>query len=175
MNKSPVQSIAMKRIHLVGRRNHGKTTLIVELLEECRRRGIRAGSIKHSAHRHELEPPGKDSYRHRQAGASPAAIMSHSLIGVFVPRNEGTDAYASIAPLFADCELVLVEGDIDAAAPKVEVWRECHGTACLAAERDDIRAIVSDDAPPVSLPVWPRCNVAQILDNLLAMVQSPGV
>jgi molybdopterin-guanine dinucleotide biosynthesis protein B len=160
----------MKRIHIVGRKNHGKTTLIVDLLEECRRRGIRVGSIKHSAHRHELDPPGKDSYRHREAGANPAAIVSRNLVGVFVPRDDATDAYASIAPLFADCELVLVEGDIDAQSPKIEVWRECRGTTCLAAERDDILAVVSDDAPPTSLPVWPRQGVVQIVENLLEMV-----
>jgi len=164
----------MRRVHIVGRKNHGKTTLIVDLLEEFRRRGIRVGSIKHSVHRHELDPPGKDSYRHRAAGANPAAVVSHSLIGVFVPRDEATDAYASIAPLFADCVLVLVEGDIHTAAPKVEVWRECRGTNCLASERDDILAVVSDDAPPVSLPVWPRQGVARIAENLLELVRAQG-
>jgi molybdopterin-guanine dinucleotide biosynthesis protein B len=164
----------MKRIHIVGRKNHGKTTLIAELLDAFRRQGVRVGSIKHSAHRHELDLPGKDSYRHREAGANPAAVICRNMVGVFVPRDEATDAYASIAPLFADCALVLVEGDIDAAAPKIEVWRECQGTSCLAAERDDILAVVSDDAPPTSLPVWPRRGVAQIVANLLAMVRTQG-
>ena len=164
----------MNCIHVVGRKNHGKTTLIVELLQEYRRQGVRVGSIKHSVHRHELDPPGKDSHRHREAGANPAAVISRNLVGVFVPRDEATDAYASIAPLFADCALVLVEGDIHATAPKIEVWRECQGTSCLAAERDDILAMVSDDAPPTSLPVWPRRAVAQIVENLLAMVRAQG-
>lgn len=162
----------MKRVHIVGRKNHGKTTLIVELLEEFRRQGIRVGSIKHSAHRHELDLPGKDSYRHREAGANPAAIVSRSLIGVFVPRDEATDAYATIAPLFAQCALVLVEGDIHAAAPKIEVWRECQETNCLANERDDILAVVSNDAPPVSAPIWPRQGLARIAENLLELVRA---
>ena len=62
--------VAMNRIHIVGRKNHGKTTLIVEVLAEFHRRGIRVGAIKHSAHRRELDPPGKDSYRHREAEQS---------------------------------------------------------------------------------------------------------
>lgn len=157
----------MNRIHIVGRKNHGKTTLIVEVLAEFHRRGIRVGAIKHSAHRHELDPPGKDSYRHREAGANPAAVVSRSLIGVFVPRDEATDCYATIAPLFSGCKLVLVEGDVDATAPKIEVWRECRGTTCLATERDDILAVVSDDAPHVSLPVWPRGDVVRLADGIL--------
>jgi len=164
----------MNCIHVVGRKNHGKTTLIVELLQEYRRQGVRVGSIKHSVHRHELDPPGKDSHRHREAGANPAAVISRNLVGVFVARDDATDAYASIAPLFADCALVLVEGDIQAAAPKIEVWRECQDTNCLASERDDILAVVSDDAPPTSLPVWPRRGVAQIAANLLEMVRAWG-
>jgi molybdopterin-guanine dinucleotide biosynthesis protein B len=158
----------MNRIHIVGRKNHGKTTLIVELLEEFRRRGVSVGSVKHSAHRHELDPPGKDSYRHRAAGANPAAIVSRNLVGVFVRRDEITDCYAVIGPLFSGCKLVLVEGDIDARAPKIEVWRACRGTPCLATERDDILAVVSDDSPPVSLPVWPRGDIAHLADRLLA-------
>lgn len=165
----------MKRIHIVGRKNHGKTTLIVDLLEECRRRGLRVGSIKHAAHRHELDTPGKDSYHHRQAGANPAAVISHNLIGVFLARDEGNDAYASIASLFADCALVLVEGDIDARAPKIEVWRESLGTECLATERSDILAIVSDDVPPTSLAVWPRCQVGQLVDRLFELVREQDV
>ena len=92
----------MRRIHIVGRRNHGKTALIVDLLGEFRRRGIQVGSIKHSAHRHELDPPGKDSYRHREAGANPAGIISCNLMAVFVPRSPSDDCYARLDPMFAE-------------------------------------------------------------------------
>ena len=53
--------------------DRGKTTLLIELVEELTRRGVRVGTIKHSSHSHELDTPGKDSFRHRQAGATPAA------------------------------------------------------------------------------------------------------
>ncbi len=81
----------MKTIHLVGRQNHGKTTLLVELIEELTRRGIRVGTIKHTSHVHELDTPGKDSFRHRQAGADPVAVVSKDLIGVYLPRESGAD------------------------------------------------------------------------------------
>ncbi len=164
----------MRRIHIVGRRHHGKTTLIVDLLEELCRRSIRVGSIKHSAHRHELDPPGKDSYRHREAGANPAGIISGNLMAVFVPRASGDDCYARLEPMFADCELVFVEGDIEARGVKIEVWRAAIGTACLAGERSDIRAVVSDDQPEVNVPVWPRADVGPLADRLLALARETG-
>ncbi len=164
----------MRRIHIVGRRNHGKTTLIVDLVAELCRRSIRVGSIKHSAHRHELDPPGKDSYRHREAGANPAGIISGNLMAVFVPRSPGDDCYSRLEPMFADCELVLVEGDIEATGVKIEVWRAPMGTACLAGERSDIRAVVSDDQPEVNVPVWPRADVRSLADRLLALARQTG-
>ena len=59
----------MHRLHIIGGKNHGKTTLIVELVQELTKRNLRVGTIKHTHHRHELDVPGKDSYRHRLAGA----------------------------------------------------------------------------------------------------------
>lgn len=162
----------MRRVHIVGCKNHGKTTLIVDLIGEFCRRGIRVGSIKHSSHRHELDLPGKDSFRHREAGADPAAIISKGLIAVFAPRKHVHDCYTRLAPMFADCELVLVEGDIETAEPKIEVWRNAVGTSCLAVERSDIAAVVSDDRPPVEVPIWPRSNVEELCDRILASIPS---
>lgn len=112
----------MNRIHIVGRKNHGKTTLVVELVREFCRRGIRVGTIKHSRHVHELDTPGKDSHRHRAAGGQPAAILTGDSVGVFLSRD-GRNEYERLEPLFADCQIVLVEGDIEAGGVKVEVWR----------------------------------------------------
>lgn len=161
----------MNRIHIVGRKNHGKTTLIVELLHELRARGVRVGSIKHSSHAHELDTPGKDSHRHRQAGAEPASIVTPDSIGLFLPRP-ATSVYDLLEPLYADCELVVVEGNIDAVGIKIEVWRAEMGTPCLASERSDIAAVISDDQPPVSTPVWPRGAVTRIVDRIVALCRS---
>jgi len=73
---------AVRRIHIVGRKNHGKTTLMVDLIEEFTRRGLRVGSMKHSIHVHELDQPGKDSYRHRHAGADPSAVVTRDMVCV---------------------------------------------------------------------------------------------
>ena len=157
----------MKRIHIVGRQNHGKTRLTVELIRELTQRGYRTGSVKHSSHVHELDTPGKDSFRHRQAGANPAAIVTTELIGLYLPITDDTDFYARLAVFYADCDLVLVEGNIDHQGVKIEVWREEVGGDCLASQRKDILAVVTDDQPDVDVPLWPRSDVSALADKVV--------
>lgn len=160
----------MNCLHVVGRKNHGKTTLIVELVQEFCRRGIRIGTIKHSRHAHELDTPGKDSYRHRQAGGQPAAIITPDSVGVFLSLH-GESVYQRLEPLFADCQIVIVEGHIDAPGMKIEVWREAIGGACLAGDRADIVAVVTDGHPRLSVPLWPRSDIVGLTDRVSALMK----
>lgn len=162
----------MKRVHLVGGRNHGKTTFLVELIAELVRRGVAVGAIKHTSHRHTLDTPGKDSYRHRESGADPAALLTGEGVGVFLRLAPTDDPYQRLETLYADCDLVLVEGDLSTAAIKIEVYRRDAGGTPLALERPDILAVVSDDAPAVSVPVWPRRDVRWIADRVVAATMS---
>ena len=165
----------MIRLHVVGRKNHGKTTLVVALVEELTRRGVQVGSMKHSPHVHELDRPGKDSHRHRQAGAEPSAIVTQDSIGVFLRRGAETDVYAKLDPLFAGVDVLLVEGDLQHPGRKIEVWRAALGGSCLAAENESIVAVVSDDPAEVAVPVWPRRDVAALADRIVAMLpEGPG-
>lgn len=159
----------MKLVHVVGRRHHGKTTLMVDLVAELTRRGVRVGTIKHSSHVHELDTPGKDSFLHRKAGAIPAAIVAGELAAVYMPRPE--KPYDALEPLYADTDLVLVEGDVSGPGPSIEVHRvEAGGDPPLAAERNDITAVVSDDTLAVNVPVWPRSDVASVADQVLTLI-----
>ena len=163
----------MRRIHVVGRKNHGKTTLIIELIKEFSRRGLRVGTVKHSSHTHDLDVPGKDSYRQRQAGANPAAIITGGLVGLYATAEPHAFFYARLAPMFVDCDLVLVEGHVDYPGLKIEVWREEVGGECLAAERRDITAVVTDDHPEVSVTLRPRYDVAGLAEHILDLVRLP--
>lgn len=156
----------MKRIHIVGRRNHGKTKLIVELVQELSRRGLRVGTIKHSSHQHELDTPGKDSHRQRLAGAAPVAVVTSDLVGIYIPRDATTEFYEQLAPMYKGCDLVLVEGHIDADGIKVEVWRQALGGPCLAVEREDIAAVVAEGEIDIDVPVWQRDDVRQLARNV---------
>jgi molybdopterin-guanine dinucleotide biosynthesis adapter protein len=154
----------MNRLHIVGGKSHGKTTLIVELVKEFARRGVSIGTIKHTHHHHELDVPGKDSFRHRTAGASAAGILSPSMTAIFLPTDaaslENDDRYSIIAPMFAQCRLVLVEGDSQTAAPKIEVWRSERGTPPMATCNKSIVAVVTDDAVSVSAITLSRSDIA---------------
>ncbi len=159
----------MKRVHIVGGKNHGKTTLIVELVELYRKRGIAVGTIKHTHHAHELDTPGKDSFLHRQAGAEPTAILSKETTAVYLTASESEQEYARLTPLYADCSLVLVEGHLDAQAPKIEVWRKEMGTEPVFTRFAGILAVVSDDPVEGAPAVWRRSQLESLADRILQL------
>jgi molybdopterin-guanine dinucleotide biosynthesis protein MobB len=166
------REIIVNRLHIVGGKNHGKTSLVVELVKEFRQRGIAVGTIKHTHHRHELDVPGKDSHRHRTAGATAVGILSPSMCAVFLPTDakdsEVRDRYSFLASVFTDCRLVLVEGDSQTKAPKIEVWRSELGTPPLASRDGSILAIVSDDVPPIETKKFRRSETARLADWILS-------
>ena len=154
-------------LRIVGRKNHGKTTLVVDLVRELGGRGLKVGTIKHSLNEYELDVPGKDSHRHRQAGSRVSAIITASLTAAYIPKAGGRDPYLELAPLYSGCDLVLVEGGIEMPGKKIEVWRAGVGTDPLALKRDDIIAVVSDDDVDVPVPIWPRNDVAGLAERVL--------
>lgn len=162
-----------RRIHIVGRKNSGKTTLICELVREFTTRGLKVATVKHTHHRHELDTPGKDSHKHREAGAAAVGILSPHMTALFIPTKReqiGESRYAQFDVQFSDCDLILVEGDLQATAPRIEVWRSTSPESPYAANDSTIAAVVSDDAPQgLTCAVWSRHHVAKIADNMLGI------
>lgn len=165
----------MKRIHIIGRKNHGKTTLVAELVQELSSRGYRVGTIKHTHHQHELDSPGKDSHKHREAGAAVVGILTRSLNAIFWQPEEGSssdDRYEAFAPTFTDCQLTLVEGDTQTDALKIEVWRQSLGSEPLARTDPSIQAIVThDEIEDLDTPIWPRADVAAVAEKILVILE----
>ncbi len=161
----------MNVLHIVGRKGHGKTTLVVDLVRELTGRGVRVGTIKHCGHNHELDTPRKDSFQHREAGAATVAAVTPGLTAVFMRCDGKHDAYAPIRTSFRECDLVLIEGDRSGPGPKVEVWRETIGSPLLAPELEGVIAIVTDDPVESALPHWPRGNVRALADQVLQQAQ----
>ncbi len=158
------------RIHIVGRKNSGKTTLIVELVQQLTARGLRVGTIKHTHHHHELDTPGKDSHRHREAGAEMVGIMAPGMNALFWSQvDDGSGRYEQMLAKFTECDIVLVEGHATGPGMKVEVWRAATDSEPLAAGDDSIIAVISDDAPPVAVPVWPRSNVPALAKRVIEL------
>ena len=161
----------MRKLHVVGRKNSGKTTLIVELIRELTSRGCRVGTIKHTHHHHEFDVPGKDSFRHREAGAAIVGLVGPSMSAAYWDRAESAEADQQWERLFLDCDLVLVEGNQQSLAMKIEVWRAVTGQPPLALENETIQAVVSDDSiERPGLQIWPRTDVVALADRVLAML-----
>ncbi len=172
---SAEKKTAVKRIHVVGKKNSGKTALIVALVEHLTGRGHRVATVKHTHHRHELDTPGKDSYLHRQAGAAAVGIVSADMSALYWPAGADDDPasrYDQFAGLLADCDLVLVEGHSQAEAVKIEVWRAAVSRTPMASADHSIIALVTDDPVEVAVPVWPRSDVAEVAARLLDLVRS---
>jgi molybdopterin-guanine dinucleotide biosynthesis protein MobB len=118
---------ALPVVSVIGRKNSGKTTLVVALAAELRRRGVRVASVKHSHHDFEIDQPGKDSWRHFHEGGVEAVLVASPHRLAFVMRSEEADRDAArlIERFLADsgCDVVLVEAFKHAAFPRIEVFR----------------------------------------------------
>lgn len=135
----------MQTLGIVGWSGSGKTTLIERLLPHLGRYGMRVSVIKQSHHAIETDQPGKDSWRHRQAGAHEVLlstpyrwVLTHEL------RAEPQPGLDELLARLAPCDLVLVEGYKLAAHPKLEVWRSALGKPCLYPDDRHILAVASD-------------------------------
>ncbi len=142
------------RIHIVGRRNSGKTTLVCELVRILTQANLKVATVKHTHHHHELDTPGKDSWKHRESGAAAVGILSPQMTALFIPQSreqitgDREQRYSAFYSAFSDFDLILVEGDLQTTAPRFEVWRAETGEPPYAATDSGISILVSDDQLP---------------------------
>jgi len=153
---------------IAGWSGSGKTTLITALIPALMQRGLSVSTIKHAHHLLALDQPGKDSFRHAEAGA--AEVMLATEAGFALYSRHQPDLPALLARL-APVDLVLVEGYKDHDMPKLEVYRPSLGKPPLWPDRR-IMAVLSDVAlPDCPVPVLPLGAVAQIADYILIAVR----
>lgn len=158
----------MKVIGIVGWKNSGKTTLASALIRELSRRGLIVNSIKHAHHLVDVDQPGTDSYKHREAGAREVILaggqrfaIMHELRGNTEPTLD--ELLARLGP----CDWVVVEGFKTHAHPKIEVHREDGSRAPLYREDTSIIAVATDYAPDFSGPAFHVDDVSGIADFIL--------
>ena len=164
----------MNVVGFAGYSGSGKTTLLEKLIPALRQRGLRVSVVKHAHHRFDIDHPGKDSYRHRQAGAFEVVIASDrrlALVREFEQPSERS-VHQLIAELDAGVDWVLVEGFKYSALPKIEVWRAASNQPTLYAQDDWIVAIATDSPAqlpsPALRPVFDLNDASAIADYLLA-------
>lgn len=153
----------MHALGFAGYSGSGKTTLIEQLIPRFVERQLRVSLIKHAHHTFDIDRPGKDSFRHREAGASEVLISSrdrwvlmHELRGEQEP-----DLHAQLSAL-TPCDLVLVEGYKFSDLPKIEVWRASAGKPMLWPNDTNIVAVASDGPVDTSLPTLDINNPTRI-------------
>ena len=118
----------MRVFGIAGYSGSGKTTLIEKLLVELTRRGLRVSVIKHAHHGFDIDRPGKDSYRHRDAGASEVMIASGERWALLHELRSATEpGLSDYLARFSACDLVLVEGFKSEPIPQLEVHRAANG------------------------------------------------
>ena len=162
----------MKVFGIAGWSGSGKTTLIEKLIPRFVKRGLRVSLIKHAHHTFDVDQPGKDSYRHRHAGASEVMVTSsrrwvlmHELRGAQEPSFE--DQLQRLSP----CDLVIVEGFKHAPIPKLEVWREAPGEGLLHPQDPHIVAVASDARIDTKLPLLDLNDDAAIADFIVGHLE----
>jgi molybdopterin-guanine dinucleotide biosynthesis protein B len=143
----------MKVVGFAGYSGSGKTMLVEQLIPVLKLRGLRVSVVKHAHHKFDIDHPGKDSFRHREAGAFEVVIASDrrmALIREF-EREADLSVHHLIAELYADIDWVLVEGFKSSDILKIEVWRAELGKPIMYSDDDFIAAVATD--VPAALPV----------------------
>jgi molybdopterin-guanine dinucleotide biosynthesis protein B len=149
-------------ICIVGRSQTGKTTLLEKLIPALTGRGFRIGTIKHSHHIFDFDKIGKDSWRHKDAGAETVVIASPGKIAMIKNDHEGT--LDSLHEFFADLDLVITEGYKGEQRPKIEVVRAARHTEALLAEDPNLVAVATDVEMVLKVPVFGLEDVEQLAD-----------
>ena len=162
----------MKIFGIAGYSGSGKTTLLEKLIPQFTARGLKVSVIKHAHHGFDIDRPGKDSYRHRAAGASEVLLSCNDRWALMHERRDEPDVTLDeLLARLAPCDLVLIEGFKQEPVPKLEVYRLENGKPPLFPERSDIVAVASDADIATALPRLPLNDVGVIADFVLNHLQ----
>lgn len=159
----------MKLFGVVGWKNAGKTGLMERLVAEITARGITVSTVKHAHHSFDVDHPGKDSFRHRQAGASEVLLASGNRIALMQElRGAPEPPLAELLLQLSSVDLVLIEGYKRDTHPKIEAFRGETGNPLIAPDDPTIRAVASDQALELDRPVFDLNDTRAIADFILA-------
>ncbi|PZQ97911.1 MAG: molybdopterin-guanine dinucleotide biosynthesis protein B [Cereibacter sphaeroides] len=166
----------MKVYGLIGWKNAGKTTLMERLVAEITARGISVSTVKHVHHDVDLDQPGKDTYRHRAAGAREVVLASAKRHAILTEHRDGPEPpLSTILTRLSPVDLVLVEGYKRDDHPKIEVYRAETGHQLIQPGDPYVRAVASDaDLPKLTVAVLDLNDPVAIADFVLGEVGLAG-
>ena len=153
----------MKIFGVTGWKNSGKTGLMERLITEFTARGLSVSSIKHAHHSFDIDHPGRDSYRHRDAGARQVLLASRNRWALMHElRDEDEPSLGDLLKQLSPVDLVLIEGYKRDRHPKIEAHRKETGQPLIAPEDQTIVAVASDTSVAIDRPVLDLNDTAAI-------------
>jgi molybdopterin-guanine dinucleotide biosynthesis protein B len=141
-------------VSIVGRSGSGKTTLLEKIIREFASRGITVGVVKHDAHGFEIDHEGKDSWRHKKAGAVTVALSSPDKFAIIKDVDAEWPPERIISSFLTDVDLVLTEGFKGSPFPRIEVLRKAVSTRLVSEDNALLLAVASDFEIESPRPVY---------------------
>jgi molybdopterin-guanine dinucleotide biosynthesis protein B len=151
-------------VSLVGKSGVGKTTALERVIGELKRRGYRVGTVKHDSHGFDMDKPGKDSWRHAQAGSDAVAISGPRKVAL-VRQLEREMPLDQVVELMGELDLVLTEGYKTGSKPKIEVTRMERGTELLC-RAEELIGLLTDHDVEMPVPQFALDDAAGVADLL---------
>ncbi len=166
---APTTIFSMSNIlGIAGYSGSGKTTLLEKVIPLLKQHGLRISVIKHAHHNFDIDRPGKDSFRHREAGANEVLIVSgHRWALMHELRDEPEPTLEELCARLSPCDLLLVEGYKFSDIPKLEVHRKETGHPLLYPNDPRIIAVVTDSREPLPIPSLDIDAPRQVADHIL--------
>lgn len=152
----------MRLMGVIGHKDAGKTTLTAALVAELSRRGLRVSTLKRTHHALDLETPGTDTHRHREAGAAQVVLASDRRLALL--EEVASPSLDQLLARLAPCDVVLAEGWKRGEHPRIEAWRAALGKPPLALADPTILAVAAKGRCAVSQPVLDLDDVAAVAD-----------
>src|SRR6185369_16260072 len=133
VHRAALRLMSMNVVGIAGFSGSGKTTLVENLIPALKLRGLRVSVVKHAHHKFDIDYPGKDTYRHREAGAFEVVVASSQRLALMREFEQPAQltVHHLIAELYEGVDWVLVEGFKDSNLLKIEVWRAAAGKPAL--------------------------------------------
>ena len=172
----------MRIVAVSGKKQSGKTTLLEKLTVLLRERGLRVGVVKNDHHGFDMDQPGKDTWRLKQAGAAATLIVGPERVGLVLDTPERPSLEEAAEAWLGGMDLVLAEGFSRSGVPKVEVFRSGAHDEPLLGPEDGLLALATDDPDHAAvravreagIPVFGLDDAASLADLLLAGLLSNG-
>ncbi len=160
-------------VSIVGYSNSGKTTLIEKMIPELKRRGLRVATIKHNRRGFEIDHEGKDSWRHRRAGASMTVLASPGKVAVMADTEGDPDLEELRERFIRDVDVILSEGFKGNPHPKIEIYRKSLGRDFISRNDASLLAVAGDSPEGIDVACYDLDDITGLADLIEQKVLRP--